>query len=260
MLFFTAYGAFPAEQNACLSCHREHDSVKGKCVSCHRGDDRTRRKKIAHYNLVPGRFIQYTLPKSPVVEEGKKLLEQLACQRCHSCEDKGKRLAVSLDSVGMERNAMELFQSIKSPVLFMPDFHLEDGQIAALVNVFLVRARVQKAPEKETPAVIHFQGGQNMRKNVFVEQCGKCHKMLGETSGGSGSGDIGPNLSGLFSEFYPRTFRDVESWDPKKLKKWLGNPREIRENAQMQPVRLSPEQFKQLLEIMLCKPPDFDPL
>ncbi|MCK9363442.1 MAG: cytochrome c [Syntrophales bacterium] len=242
--------AFPARQSVCITCHQPHYSGKGSCVSCHRGDDRTGRKEIAHYDLVAGRFAHYKIEGSPVAERGKKLLERFSCRRCHRYAEKGNHLAGSLDVTGATGKVRDIYESIRVPVLFMPNFHANDAQIADLVNAILARAKFQKPPVGETALIVHFQDVKNIRKNVFAGKCGKCHKILSEQSGGLGSGYIGPNLSGLFSEFYPRTYRDAESWNPDKLKKWLENPRDIRINAMMPPVRLAPEEFEQLRGII----------
>jgi len=245
--------AFAARPGACLACHPPHYSGEGSCVSCHKGNDRSRRKEIAHDDLIAGRFSHYALGGSQVVKSGKKLLEGLACRRCHRSEKKGNRLAGNLDVTGATRKAGDIYDSIRAPALFMPDFHLRDAQIASLVNAILAQAKLEKPPAAEIPLVIHFTNiklrfadARNIRKNVFAEKCGPCHKILSEKAGGLGSGYVGPNLSGLFSEFYPRTYRDVESWTPDKLKKWLKNPRDIRTNAVMQPVRFEPGEFEQL--------------
>jgi hypothetical protein len=64
--------------------------------------------------------------------------------------------------------------------------------------------------------------------------------------GALGAGDIGPNLSGLFSQHYPKTFRNGEVWSARNLRAWLKNPREIREWARMQPVVLTEKEMKEL--------------
>lgn len=250
LTFLTAAETVPAGQGVCVTCHRPHPSCQGNCVSCHRGDDRTGRKEIAHRDLVAGRFSHYTIEGSRVVELGKGLLERLSCRRCHRYEEKGNRLAGSLDATGATGKARDIYASIRTPALFMPNFHLNDTQIASLVNAILARAKFEKPPEGETALVVHFQDAQNIRKNIFAEKCGQCHKILSEKSGGLGNGEVAPNLSGLFSEFYPRTYRDTESWNREKLKKWLANPRDIRINAVMQPLRIAPKELELLVTIL----------
>ncbi len=241
---------FPARQSSCLICHRPHQVCQANCVSCHRGDDRTGRKEIAHHDLVAGRFAHYRIEGSSVVKRGRELLERLSCRRCHVYAEKVNRLANSLDVTGVMGKARDIHGSIKNPVLFMPDFHLSDTQIALLVNAILATDKSAKRPGGEAPIVVHFQDSKKMRKNLFTENCGTCHKILSEQSGGLGSGDVAPNLSGLFSGFYPRTYLETEAWEPEKLKKWLDNPRDVRKNATMQPVRLPPGDFDKLLGII----------
>jgi cytochrome c2 len=250
LTFLLVNYAFAARQSVCITCHQPHHSCQGNCVSCHSGDDRTERKEIAHHDLVAGRFAHYKIEGSQVVERGKELLERSACRRCHRYDEKGNRLAGSLDVTGVTGKARDIHHAIREPALFMPNFHLNDRQIAALVNAILARAKFEKPPAGETPFVVHFQDAHNVRKNIFAEKCGQCHKILSELSGGLGSGEIGPNLSGLVSEFYPRTYRDGESWDSEKLQKWIENPRSIRTNAMMQPVRFEPGELRQLLAII----------
>lgn len=242
--------AIPARRSVCLACHGSHYAERGSCVGCHRGNDRTDRKEIAHHELIAGRFAHFTIRGSQVVERGKKLVEVLACRRCHMFGGKGNRLATNLARLAANTAPQDIFDSIKSPVLFMPNFHCDDIQIAALVNAILAGLEPAGAKVGETAQVIHFENEMQSRENIFVKQCGPCHKSLSERFGGLGNGDVGPNLSGIFSEFYPRTYLDAEPWTPEKLKKWLENPRRVRANARMKPLHLTADEFGQLLETL----------
>jgi len=246
--------ALPARQSSCLLCHRSHYGAQGSCVGCHRGIDRTDRKEIAHYKIIAGRFAHFTVQGSPVVEEGKKLVGVLACRRCHRYADRGTGLATNLAAMKSGTAPQDIFDSIKSPVLFMPNFHCDDIQIAALVNAILGGAEPAGAKTGETAHVIHFEDEGKGRENSFVKLCGPCHKALSERSGGLGNGDIGPNLSGLFTEYYPPTYRDVEPWTPDKLRKWLENPRKVRVNARMKPVRLAVGELEFMIKTMKINP------
>ena len=246
--------AMPAQLSLCLACHRSHYAERGSCIGCHRGNDRTTRKDIAHYDLIGAKFAHFTIKGGPVVERGKKLVEALACRRCHLFGGKGNRLATNLANLATNTAPQDIFASIKSPVLFMPNFHCDDVQIAALVNAILAGADPAGAKGREAAQVVHFEDEEQSRENILVKFCAPCHKSLSEKSGGLGNGDIGPNLSGLFSGYYPRTYLDTEPWAPDKLKKWLENPRNIRTNARMQPVRLTPGEFDLLIETMRLNP------
>ncbi len=247
-ILFVPGTAVTARRNACLTCHQSHHAEQGSCIGCHRGNDRTDRKEIAHHDLIAGRFAHFTLKGNPVVVQGKRLVEVLACRRCHVFEKKGNRLAADLGRLARDIGPQAISDAIRSPVLLMPNFHLDDMQIAALVNAIMAGMESAGAKAQETAQVVHFEGKERGQENMFVKQCGPCHKLLSERFGGLGSGDTGPNLSGLFSEFYPQTYRDTEPWTSDTLKKWLENPRNIRPAARMKPVRPEAGEFEALLE------------
>ncbi|MEW6334238.1 MAG: selenite/tellurite reduction operon c-type cytochrome lipoprotein ExtS [Thermodesulfobacteriota bacterium] len=239
--------ALPAGRNMCLSCHRPHHSERGSCIGCHRGDGRTDRKEIAHHDLIAGRYAHFTLKESPVVARGRKLVAGLACRRCHVYEKKGNRLAADLGSLVRNVAPQAISDSIRSPVSFMPNFHLDEIQIGPLVNAILAGANAAEGKGQEIPQVVHFADEGRREENIFIRRCGPCHRVLSEPFGGLGAGDIGPNLSGLFSVFYPKTYRDGGRWSRDALQKWLENPRQSRLAARMQPVRLTTGEFDLLL-------------
>ncbi len=99
---------------------------------------------------------------------------------------------------------------------------------------------------KSSPVRVHFSNSANKSGDLFSKKCGSCHRMLSQRLGAVGAGVIGPDLSGLFSEYYPKTFRDGEAWNARNLRDWLKNPREIRAGARMQPVLLTETEMKEL--------------
>jgi cytochrome c2 len=187
---------------------------------------------------------------SPVVDRGEKLVELLACRRCHTHGRKGSRLAVNLERLALDIAPPAIFDSIKSPVLFMPNFYCDNMQIASLVNAILAVSEPVDPRVKETAQVVHFEDEKMSTENSFVKQCGPCHRILSERYGALGKGDIGPNLSGLLSEFYPKTYRDAEAWKIDKLLKWIENPLNSRPSARMRPVRLTTGEFTLLVETL----------
>ena len=136
----------------------------------------------------------------------------------------------------------------------MPDFRFDDRQLTDLVNAILAGTLQVERAVGETPRVVHFETVAKHRENVFEKQCGPCHRVLTETQGALGRGDIGPNLSGLFTEHYPASLKSGGRWTADILKKWLNNPRTIREYSQMRPVPLNKEESAQLLVILATKP------
>lgn len=238
----------------CLQCHPPHYVAAGSCTTCHRGNPRTDRVDLAHANLFGARFAYFALPESPVTQFGMQLLERAGCRRCHRSGDKGNQLASDLDHLPPGTRPEELVRAIRQPVLFMPDFAFAETTAASLVNALFAQASRARPVAGETPLVVHFEGV-TRAENPFEKHCGGCHRLLTGRWGGLGRGTIGPNLSGLFSEFYPRMFRDEERWSAANLEKWLKNPREIRKGARMAPLPLKPAELRQVLAFFEVPPP-----
>ena len=238
-----------AGQRGCLACHTPHYTERGKCIACHRGDDRTDRKQVAHDGLIPGRFAWFTVRGSEHTARGERLLETFACRRCHTTGGKGNRLAANLDGLLRTRQTQEIERAIASSVRYMPDFRLADSDVTDLVNALLAGSSGTTAITQERPLVVHFQDAPK-NETVFDKFCGACHRALTARHGGLGRGEIGPNLSGIFSPFFPATFRGQERWSEAHLKTWLGNPRQVRKTALMQPVLLNNNDFAKMVDIL----------
>ncbi|HEX9079797.1 MAG TPA: selenite/tellurite reduction operon c-type cytochrome lipoprotein ExtS [Desulfuromonadaceae bacterium] len=239
-----------AGQTGCLACHPPHYTNLRGCTGCHRGNDATGRKEVAHDGMIPGRYSWFTIAGAPPVARGKKLLELYACRRCHTAQGRGNRLAMELDGLLATRRPREIALAIAKPAQCMPDFHLAEGEVTCLVNAILAGEKREAGKRAETPLVVHFADEGKREENVFERECGGCHRMLNEKHGALGRGDVGPNLSGFFTPFYPRSYSQNEPWNAEHLRKWLENPRRIRRNAQMPPVRLKTEEFGRLVEIL----------
>lgn len=183
-------------------------------------------------------------------------MEQFSCRRCHVSAGKGNHLAANLDSLRNQRSPEEIAASIERPALGMPDFSVTGQQSAMLVNAILAGADSVRYSKKDRPSVVHFEGPDGMDRHVFSKKCASCHRLLSERYGAMGKGDIGPNLSGLLTRWYPKTFKNGEGWDEKRLRDWLRNPRKVRHSAKMQPVILSEDEFKQLVEALMINVQD----
>lgn len=239
-----------AETPGCLNCHSAHSPERGACVSCHEGNPRSTRRTIAHHDFIPARFAYFTLADSPVTKRGRKRLEDTACQRCHVTGGKGNRLAADLDRSVQTSNPVELAEALREPVLFMPDFHFTEVQISEVVNALFAAGRGVAVPTGEMPRAVHFEVRDAAADNPFSKHCGGCHRTLTLSYGGLGTGEAGPNLSGLLTSFYPPTYKGKDAWTPETLKKWLDNPRQSRPEALMPPVPLKDEEFRRVLKIL----------
>lgn len=247
-----------AAKLSCLKCHPSHYRSLGGCVDCHRGDPRSDRLRIAHHDLVQGRYAWFAVPGSEPVVRGRRLVEVFACRRCHTSAGKGNRLASNLDRLPRGTTAQGIFAAIKTPALLMPQFHFDERQGTDLVNAILAGERESgqngAGRALEAPQVVHFQTGEANRENVFEKRCGACHRLLTRVYGGLGRGGIGPNLSGLMSEFYPKTAGSGAPWSAAVLEKWLRNPRKSREQTQMRPVPLQEGEQEKLQSLLTDRP------
>ena len=242
-----AWGGQPRQM--CLPCHTVHHAERGGCPDCHRGNPSSDRKNIAHAGLIPGKYAFFTFSDAPYVKKGNRLIDQYACRRCHVIDGRGNRLAVSLDVAAASKIPGELAESIRRPVEFMPDFGMDEERITYLLNAILAGSQRHKADESG-PVAVHFNTGSKKNGDVFSIKCGSCHRVLSERRGALGKGNIGPNLSGLLSIYYPKTFRNSETWTMQNLKAWLNNPREIRPWVRMRPVRLAGDETRELKSII----------
>lgn len=132
----------------------------------------------------------------------------------------------------------------------MPNFYFQETDITCLVNAILDSSAVYASTSSEDSRVIHFEEDIKDNDNIFNNRCGSCHRILTLTFGGLGRGDIGPNLSGIFSRFYFKNFKDGKFWNSKGLRQWLKNPRDVRVNAQMLPIKLTEDELVHLIHIM----------
>lgn len=183
------------------------------------------------------------------MQRGRELLQTFACRRCHTVEGRGNRLASHLDRLSVRTGPEEISAAIEAPAIFMPHFHVNKRQLADLVNVILAAGTRGRGAGKEPPQVVHFEESGRAGENVFDEKCGPCHKILSSTGGGLGRGEIGPNLSGLFTSHYP-VRPPYRGWTRERLATWLENPRRVRGATPMRPVPLQKEEFAKLAALL----------
>ena len=176
--------------------------------------------------------------------EGRRSVERLACRRCHSVDGSGNRHATNLDRVAWRRDQGELASSIAKPVENMPRFGLDGGQTEAVI-AYLLRSADPKLGT--TTYRVRFSKREAARDSVFETRCGGCHRALA-AAGPLGRGSAGPNLSGVFTTFFPPSAPGNRLWTPLTLERWLENPRVLRPRTAMRPVRLEAKDFRILIE------------
>lgn len=224
----------------CGSCHELHYLREGACHECHRGNPSALRVELAHERLLTGHASAHRMLDGPALREGRRLVEALACRRCHGIGAESNRLATELDKVVWTREQAALVSSIREPVENMPRFGLDERQAEAII-AFLLRSGSRDQPQDRYR--VHFTRSASAAPTVFQKSCGGCHRFLGG-AGPVGSGNTGPNLSGLFTAFYPKTAPGDGAWTEKALADWLRNPRASRHTTTMPPVELSAEELR----------------
>lgn len=237
-------GSHVAARESCRSCHAAHDLEAGPCVSCHRGDPTAGRKELAHDRLISGAAADHGRADARAVVEGRRWVGTLACRRCHTVAGAGNRLAINLDHVVWNRGQDALTRSIREPVENMPRFGVSAAQCERILAFLLFSGD----PHGSDPAYrIRFAHPAPVERSPFEEQCGGCHRaLLG--AGPAGRGTAGPNLSALFTAYYPATAPEDRRWTPAALRLWLTNPRAIRRQTTMRPVRLQESELRRLIE------------
>lgn len=231
-----------ARQAGCGSCHETHYLREGACHECHRGNPGAERVELAHARLLTGRASEHRLADGPALREGRRLAEMLACRRCHSIGGEGNRLAADLDKVVWTREQAQLVSSIREPVENMPRFGLDERQAEAIVAFLLKSGSGDQSQDRYR---VHFTRTASATLTAFENSCGGCHRFLG-SAGPVGSGGTGPNLSGLFTSFYPKTAPGQAAWTEKALGEWLRNPRAARRTTTMPPVALSDDELRRI--------------
>ncbi len=239
-----AWGGQPLQR--CLSCHPAHYADRGTCSHCHRGNPASERKNIAHTGLRAGKFVRFTIGDLAQKKEGEHLMDQLGCRRCHITAGRGNALASNLDGAAARKTAKEIVLSIRQPVATMPKFGLDDERITILINMIFAGSEGRDM-NISAPVKVHFNNSGNKSEDIFSKKCGSCHRVVTGHLGALGSGDIGPNLSGLFSPYYPNSFKNGGGWSAGNLGDWLKNPRDLRVWARMQPVILNEKEMAELV-------------
>ena len=230
----------------CLACHPLHYGQRGTCTGCHRGNAAAVRKNVAHHLLIAGKYAGFTLGATAIVKKGELLMEALSCRRCHVSAGRGNRFATSLDSLLEAKPVPEIAAAIGSPAWGMPDFRLPETEITAIVNALLSGTEQSGKTVGERPLAVYFKNTEHVPGDVFSKKCGGCHRMFSDGGGLLGTGEIGPNLSGLLTRFYPETFPKGKRWTLPRLRSWIGNPRKLKPGALMPPVKLDRAQLREL--------------
>lgn len=228
----------------CIKCHTPHYEKVADCQTCHRGISLTSRKDIAHFNLITSEFADFITDENSL-GTSRKITEDAGCRRCHLLESSGNSLARNLHSSGEKSTGEYIFKMIKEPNEYMPNFQFDNGTITKIAKLILLDgATREKNRSLSYPVFLDSDV-----KNVFGEKCGNCHKALLRNTGPAGNGNIGPNLSGIFTAYYKaNVLKNDEKFSEDILRKWLKNPRAIFKNTLMPNISLSDKELNDLIQ------------
>lgn len=209
---------------------------------------------MAHQGLVAGQHVRFMLQGDPSVLQGERLVERLGCRRCHVIATRGNRLAANLDRAVASRGSAALVAALKYPAAAMPDFRLAKGEIDLLVNL-LYSFAAQAGGMAEQPVAVHFRRDGSRDNDPFSLKCGPCHRVLSSSIGAAGRGSVAPDLSGLFTPFYPDGAAEGKPWTVRRLAQWLENPRELRRWSVMRPVSVTAAELEEIAAILALRQP-----
>lgn len=226
----------------CVNCHSEH--IKSSCISCHKGNPNSMRIKIAHENIIKGEFLMYKIDNNIKINS-ENIINDIGCRRCHKIGQYGNTKGSDLNKSINSKNIRDLTNSILAPSDFMPDFKLLPNRITLIMNGLI--ANSENYEESNSKSIIYLKN--KLEKNLFIEKCGNCHKVISEKLGHLGSGNIAPNLSGILSKYYPKTI-NLKTNSIEDIKNFIKNPRHFNKHANMPVVELSDEEMKEIIEIL----------
>jgi len=126
----------------------------------------------------------------------------------------------------------------------MPKFYFTKTSRTSIIK-YLLGTSVSET--SKNPYAVYFT---DSSENVFDKKCGGCHRVITSGYGPSGIGDTAPNLSGLYSEFYPQRKAIGKPWDKKILKEWMKNPRSHDKNTLMAPVPLTEKESEEIIRML----------
>jgi mono/diheme cytochrome c family protein len=193
--------------------HTPGDFARFGCVACHRGQGRATTRAEAHGDvpdwsspLLPLRYTEAScgtchrglvVPEASLLSSGRALMNRVGCLGCHKIAgwDDWRSKAPDLGGLADETHVEWLRAWLKQPRslrpnTWMPDFHLSDDEIEALVSFLWVQPGTEPLPAGDPPA-----GDSDAGKKVFREsRCVSCHTIEGRGNGSA------PELSGIGSK------------------------------------------------------------
>lgn len=244
-----------------------HDLSQFGCVICHRGQGPATSVEDAHYTteaweqpLLPARYLESgcgqchlnSLPGTPRLNEGRRLLASEGCAHCHNItQPDGTVLKPTDDPPSLEHIAEKtsrewIYAWIKNPQAYavsatMPNFQLSD-QDAADISAFLIAQSKPSAAASISIKPATIPADVTQAATLYgASFCSSCHAVQNE-AGNLVGGTLGPELTRVGNKVNPE-------W----LHRWLNNPGDYDSTTRMPHYRLDEKQIALLSGFLLNK-------
>ncbi|HXP85834.1 MAG TPA: c-type cytochrome [Bryobacteraceae bacterium] len=247
-----------------------HSLTEFGCVLCHRGQGTATTVEEAHSStksweepILPARYLESAcgqchlklLTGTPRLNQGRRLLAQYGCVRCHTIKTPegvtmtGADDPPSLEHIGEKTTREWIAAWLKNPQAYagsatMPNFQLPDEDIRDISAFLIAQSTPYKtekplgaatAPSQDDAAV---QQGSSLYGESF---CASCHAMQ-NAAGILVGGNLGPELTRVGSKV-------KTDW----LADWLRNPSVYDRDTAMPHYRLDSKQITLLLGFLGSK-------
>ncbi|HKV92313.1 MAG TPA: c-type cytochrome [Candidatus Angelobacter sp.] len=244
-----------------------HDVNQFGCAICHRGQGPATSVEDAHYTteaweqpLLPARYLESgcgqchlnSLPGTPRLNEGRKLLASEGCAHCHNItQPDGTVLKPTDDPPSLKHIAEKtgrewIYAWIKNPQAYavsatMPNFQLSD-QDAADISAFLIAQSKPSAAASVPIKPAATPADATQAATLYgASFCSSCHAVQNE-AGNLVGGTLGPELTRVGNKVNPE-------W----LHRWLNNPGDYDSATRMPHYRLDEKQIALLSNFLLNK-------
>ncbi len=205
-----------------------HDIEAFGCTMCHGGQgvateykESTGKVKFWDEPMLSANFIEAScgkchkeknVPEAPVLNEGRKLIEESNCAGCHKLQGYEKQWVPPLDGIGSKVNRSWLVRWLKDPKQYfpetkMPNFLLSDEEVNDLADFLMTFTALPGKTELETlPSSLMSPSDAQKKKLVdkgsveFSEaRCISCHRVNGK--GGYVATELGTVASKVNEEW-----------------------------------------------------------
>ncbi len=247
-----------------------HDVEEYGCTICHEGQGAATEYKeslgkVKYWErpIIPKEYMEAScgkchkerdVPEAPLVNLGRKLIEESNCVGCHKIEGVEKQWVPRLDGIGSKVNRQWLVNWLEHPKNYsagtrMPDFLLPIGEIDILAD-FLLSFKDPADSAILEPLPASLASATDAEKAKLVElgstrfkeaRCISCHPINGK--GGYVATDLGKVASKV-----------SEQW----LYNYIKNPKRLSPGVQMPRYRFSEEELQGVVAYMESEFVDYD--